>query len=190
MPRPSLEITTVLAVLGALCATPLEGQTDPRIEQAVLPLPEESRADATVLAVEGGTTAELRGGTGSFICLADDPNDDRFQVSCYHESLEPYMARGRELANQGVGRRESISQRWEEIDAGSLEMPEGPATLISLFGEDPAAVDPADTAGLNRLTVIYMAYATAEDAGLSANPGAGPWMMFSGKPTAHIMISG
>lgn len=43
----------------------------------------------------------LKEGTNEFICIADNPKKDGFQVVSYHRSLEPYMERGRELNAEG-----------------------------------------------------------------------------------------
>jgi hypothetical protein len=37
-----------------------------------------------------------------FTCLASDPAVARFHVACYHHSLEPFMACGRALREQGI----------------------------------------------------------------------------------------
>src|SRR5829696_7550942 len=70
-----------------------------QIASAVLPLPQEFRADARVLGYKPGATqvSMLREGKGPFTCLANDPAAGRFHVACYHQSLEPFMARGRAL---------------------------------------------------------------------------------------------
>jgi len=165
---------------------PLVAQTA-EIERAVLPLPEGERAGATVMSLADGTWTVAREGDGEFICLADDPGDDGFQVACYHRSLEPYMARGRELRAEGVAGRESIQRRWAEIEAGSLEMP-AHAALHQVLAEPGWDGDPATA---RRLTVIYVPFATATELGLPAEgSGGGPWLMFPGRPTAHIMIPG
>lgn len=174
-----------IAVLWA-GAAPLGGQTG-EIERAVLPLPEDERAGATVMTLADGVWTVAREGDGEFICLADDPADDRFHVACYHRSLEPYMARGRELRAEGVEGRESIRRRWTEIEAGTLEMPSHAALhqLVAEPGWD------GDAATARRLTVIYVPFATAAELGLPAEgSGGGPWLMFPGRPTAHIMIPG
>src|SRR5688572_8273916 len=77
---------------------------------AVEPLPAEFRESATVLGYEAGKRGlvQLKQGTGAFICLADDPSDDRFHVACYHKSLEPFMARGRELRAQKIANVDSV----------------------------------------------------------------------------------
>ena len=146
------------------------------------------RAKATVLGYRDGNLVTLRQGTGAFVCLADKPGDEGFAVACYHRLLEPYMARGRVLKAEGMKTKESIEQRWTEIDAGSLSMPRHPASMHQLFGAEPVQPDSAE--GLTRLTVIYVAYATEEHVGLPSQPtGELPWLMFPGKPTAHVMIS-
>lgn len=182
--RSALPAAGLLPLLAL--APPLLAQAPDPIGRATLPLPAELRDDATVLVPEDGEWRVVREGDGAFVCLADEPGDDRFHVACYHRDLEAYMARGRELAAQGVTGRESLARRWEEIEAGSLAMPEGPAPLVSLNAEEEGATDPA---GARRLTVLYVPYATAEELGLPTEPGRGtPWLMFPGRPTAHIMI--
>ena len=198
MPRASNVVLSITAVAVALAVQPVQAQeatsaaasSDPAA-LAVLPIAEADRATAKILGYEDGTLVVLREGTGVFICIADNPDDERFQVLCYHKSLEPYMARGRELRAEGITGKPGIEKRWEEIDAGELEMPRHPATLHQLFGSDPAAVTLENADSLGRLTVIYMAYATVEETGLLGQPSRGkPWMMYPGKPTAHVMISG
>lgn len=178
-----------VAILGVPAADAAAQSADDQIALAVLPLPEPDRATATVMDYQSGKLVTLKKGTGAFICLADEPGNARFHVACYHKSLEPYMARGRALSAQGMDGQASIQQRWEEIDAGTLEMPRHPAAMYQLVGGSAPSA-PYSTEGLRRLTVIYTAYATAEDVGLPTRPADGlPWLMFPGKPTAHVMIS-
>lgn len=164
------------------------GSVQEQVSMAVLPLPEAVRAEATVLGYAGnGALTTLRQGEGLFTCLADDPADVRFHVACYHRSLEPYMARGRELRALGMDGRPALQKRWEEARAGELELPRGPVALHSLSGSGPPAG--GGDGELERLTVLYVPYATPEEVGLPTSPDQGlPWLMFPGRPTAHIMI--
>ena len=74
-----------------------------QISAAVLPLPADARAGATVLGyAPDGKLTVLRKGAGAMTCLADDPKQTTFHVACYHDSMEPFMARGRELRASGV----------------------------------------------------------------------------------------
>ena len=165
---------------------------DVQIAGAVSAAPEAMRATATVLGYrKGPDLVTLRQGTGEMICLADDPSDDRWQVSCYHRDLDPFMHRGRELKAAGLSRGPVDSARLAEIEAGALKMPKGPSALFNLY----AAKDSVDQAtGLAHapagLQVVYIPYATQESTGLPVKPGDGlPWIMYPGKPWAHIMIS-
>lgn len=160
---------------------------DARIAEAVRPAPAPLRPGATVLGHVDGELVTLREGEGPMICLADDPAEEGFHVACYHESLEPYMARGRELRLAGVSGRESIARRWEEIEAGSLPFPEH-AVLYSLSSRPPGEEGGGSDEPM-ALTVVYLKGATAEELGVPTNPADGiPWVMFPGKPTAHLMI--
>jgi hypothetical protein len=82
-----------------------------QIAGAVLPLPDSMKAGARVLGYREGKLVELRPGANDMICLADNVADSTFQASCYHKSLEPFMARGRELRAQGLKRQAIDSTR-------------------------------------------------------------------------------
>ena len=166
--------------------------SDPQVLSAVQPLPAEFRDGATVLGYRDGASGlvPLREGTGSFICLADDPAEaPRFHVACYHRSLSDFMARGRELRAQHVANVDSV--RYAEIDAGTLAMPEHAAALYSLTAESGTPDAQGVVAGARQLYVIYIRGATPESTGISAQPRPNePWLMFPGTPKAHIMIIG
>jgi len=161
-----------------------------QIAAAVLPLPTDARALATVLGYgSDGKLAMLRKGTGSMTCLADDPKQTQFHVACYHDSMEPFMLRGRELRASGVTGVQVDSVRFREAKAGTLKLPNHPASLYSLTG---GAFDPktGTAPGARLLYVVYIPYATAASTGLSDKPqNDGPWIMFSGTPKTHIMFT-
>ena len=163
-----------------------------QITAAVLPLPKEFRDDAAVLGYRTGSAGlvTLRKGTGSFICLATNPSAPQFHVACYHRSLEPFMARGRDLRAHGTKDEQVDTVRFKEIKSGKLAFPKGPAALYTLTG--PAgSFDPATgtAAAAKLLSVIYISGATPASTGLSAQPIPGaPWIMYPGTPKAHIML--
>ena len=174
--------------VSAQSAEPLPSAV--QVAAAVLPLPAQYRQDATVLGYQAGKKelVSLRAGKNPYICLADDPADDRFHVACYHNSLEPFMLRGRELRAQGVTNVDSA--RYAEINSGKLKMAPGPAALFSLTARgkpDATGVTP----GGRPLYVLYVPFATAESTGLPTTaPGANtPWLMMPGTPKAHIMFT-
>ena len=138
-----------------------------------------------------GELTILREGSNELICLADKPGDDRFHATCYHQSLEAYMARGRKLRAQGKAGPESLEIRHQEADAGRLEMPSTPATIYNLGGAgeifDPTT---GEVSGGNWVWAVYIPYATGESTGLPTTPqvpGA-PWIMRPGTASSHIMV--
>jgi hypothetical protein len=181
------------AFLGAQQSSPAAPVLTPeqQIAVAVLPLPMEMRAGATVLGYgSDGKLVELRRGTGDMTCLAPNRAMSRFHVACYHRSLEPFMARGRALRTSGVTGDGVDSVRFAEARSGKLVMPRAPASLYSLTG-DWTTLDASTLTsnGARSLFVVYIPYATAKTTGLSEKPARGtPWLMGAGTPKAHIMF--
>ncbi len=187
-----LSLAFVLAV-AVLVALPLAAEVpsaDVQIAAALQAAPADRRAEAGVLGYdESGKLVTLRAAKNDLICLGDTPGDDRWSVACYHESLEPYMARGRELNAEGVTGKERNDLRWKEIADGKLDMPREPRTLYVMNG-DGYDSDKDEVENAYVRWVIYMPYATPESTGLSAKPVEGaPWLMFPGTAGAHVMIN-
>ena len=163
-----------------------------QVTAAVLALPPEFRADARVLGYQSGRRelVALRDGKGPFTCLASEPGAKQFHVACYHQSLEPFMARGRALRASGVKGDQVDTVRFAEVRSGKLAMPSHPASLYQLFGP-PDAFNPATGTATKAqaLYIVYLSGATAASTGLSVKPAEGtPWLMFPGTPKAHIMF--
>lgn len=184
-----------IPVLAQQAAGPVPSVAVPPVAEqvaaAVLPLPADFRAGATVMGYGADVRlGEIRRGTNTMICLADDPRDNRFHVACYHRSLEPFMARGRELRSRGLGDAAVDSARFAEIARGAITMPAS-AALYSLSGPAGSFDPSAGTAASARpLFVIYVPFATAESTGLSTTGARGtPWLMSAGTPRAHIMYT-
>jgi len=184
------------AALLAGCArsepAPTRTTDQMRIAEAVLAAPASLQADATVLAPgSSGSLDTLRRGSGPLICLGDDPSDDRFRVSCYHESLEPYMARGRELRAAGTTGNAVDSIRWAEIERGELSMPEHPAALYTVAAPTrPSRASEGPPEEAQRLFVLYVAGQNPSELGLPASPEDDfPWLMAPGTPEAHVMFT-
>lgn len=160
-----------------------------QIAASVQAAPEALRSEATVLGYDpSGDLKVLREGANELHCLADNPSDDSFSVACYHKDLEPFMARGRELSQQGYKGSERHEIRWKDVDEGRISMPREGRMLYVLTGKgyDQAkdqVVDPY------LRWVIYLPYATPESTGIPSDPGNAPWLMYPGKAGAHVMIS-
>ena len=190
--------TTLAATIGAFALAGLAASSaaaEPadaaaQLAAAIQAAPDDRRDAARVLGWDGdGKVVELRAGSNDLVCLAARPGEERWSVACYHESLEPFMARGRELLAQGITGEERIAMREKEVAAGSLPMPREPRTLYVLHGsgfdaESGQVLDPY------LRWVIYTPYATPESTGLTTRPVPGaPWLMAPGTAGAHVMIN-
>ncbi|MFK8162572.1 MAG: hypothetical protein AB8H12_08925 [Lewinella sp.] len=163
------------------------------IKTALMAAPEASRGRAKVIGYNmAGEFVTLREGTNEFICLADDPKKDRFSAACYHKSLEPFMARGRELKAEGKKAKEIFDIREVEVKSGKLSMGDPGAALHIYYGPE-SSYDPktGTVPGAIYRYVVYLPFATAASTGLPESPIAPnhPWIMNPGTHRAHIMVS-
>jgi len=185
-------ICVALLIMSVGVGAAQEIGTEQQIAGAVQAAPEDRREGATVKGYStDGELTVLREGSNEIICLADKPGDDKFRAACYHESLEAYMVRGRELRAAGIDGAENLEQRHQEADNGKLEMPSDPAALYNLGG--PADIFDTRTGevnGGNWVWSIYTPYATEASTGLPTGPQApgGPWIMRPGTASSHIMV--
>lgn len=188
-------ILVMVTVWSSMPASAQQGipPAEKQIKAAVRALPEDMQQGAGVLGYNtSGDLVTLREASNEFLCLADNPDEDRFHVACYHKDLEPFMKRGRELRAEGKSREEVREIRRQEVETGDIPLPEKPMALYSLTG-------PADgydyTTGTLRsarpLYVVYVPYATPESTGIAPRPASNgaPWLMDPGTPWAHIMVS-
>jgi hypothetical protein len=180
---------TLIMTNAALAQIPV---AEVQIKTALLAAPTEKRAGAMVYGYsEKGEFIVLQKGTNELICLADDPNQKGFSVSCYHKDLEPFMARGRELKAQGKTFQEIFAIREAEAKSGKLMMPKQ-ASNLQVYSAPAEAYNPVTgevTKGSFRY-VVYIPWATAASTGLPTKPEAPgmPWIMDPGTHRAHIMI--
>ncbi|MEJ0054281.1 MAG: hypothetical protein WDN75_00675 [Bacteroidota bacterium] len=186
-----LLMLVIVSAFSAVMAQPVPSP-EMQIKLALLAAPEESKDKAMVYGYSPSYEfIVLRKGENEMVCLADELKQAGLNVSCYHKSLEPFMARGRELKKQGKTTQEVFDIREQEVKAGKLQMPKQPATLF-VYNVTEQNYDPATgeiKEGYIR-SVVYIPYATAESTGLPAKPGAPgmPWIMNPGTHRAHIMI--
>ena len=163
------------------------------IAASLMAAPAASRDGCKVIGYNmAGEFVTLKEGDNEFIVLADDPKKSGFNAACYHKSLEPFMARGRELRAEGKTGPEIFDIREEEAKSGKLDMGIPGATLHIYYGEsdryDPETNEVEDA---QYRYVVYLPFATAESTGLPEQPiGSNhPWIMNPGTHRAHIMIS-
>jgi len=193
---PRLPFAAIAAALlstspaPALAQHPWSGLSpEAQIALAVRAAPAELAEGAMVQGYDGaGAFVTLRRGSNGLICMAPNPQREDFEVSCHHEGLEAFFARGRELSAQGVTGQDRVRRRWEEFTAGTLSIPYGAVNyILTGSGFDPATHEVVDP--YLRWT-IYTPNATPETTGISTQPTPGaPWLMFPGTPGSHIMIT-
>lgn len=183
----------LLAIVSSSASAQAVSYASPQrqIAAAVSTLPLPLRSNATVMGYNAsGKLTTLRQGSNDMICLADDPAQKMFHVACYHKSLEPFMSRGRELHARKLSREVIDSVRLADIKSRRYSMPAKPAALYQYFApRDSVNATTGVVNGASYLYVVYLAYATPASTGITANPvDGGPWIMYPGKPWAHIMI--
>lgn len=192
-----LTILSVLFLLPQLLLGQAKKKTilpaDVQIRAALMAAPEEFREGATVVGcTPEGKWVTLREGTNDMVCLAPNPKQIGVYVYAYPKRLEPFMARGRELAAQGKRINEKDTIRDAEIKAGTLPFPKDPTILYGYYGKDEDLV-PATGEIKNgtRRYVVYVPYATAASTGMPTEPNIPgmPWLMSAGTFKAHIMIN-
>ena len=140
---------------------------------------------------EEGSLIELRQGTNELICLSDNPNKSGISAACYYKELEPFMARGRELTDQGKSTTETREIRGEEIKSGIIKMPEAGMLFVYSAKDENHNPDTGEITEGDLRYVIYMPFATTESTGITDKPSVAgmPWLMDSGTPRAHVMIT-
>ncbi|WP_438964005.1 hypothetical protein [Winogradskyella sp.] len=163
------------------------------VATALMAAPKSSRANCKVMGYNmAGEFVTFREGTNEFIVLTDNPKKSGFNAACYHKSLEPFMARGRELKAEGKTGVEIFDIREEEVKSGKLSMGEPGATLHIYYGTSDR-YDPETSLVEDSIYryVVYLPFATSETTGLPEAPVASnhPWIMNPGTHRAHIMIS-
>ena len=157
------------------------------IAQAVLPLPDDLRAGATVYTYDKATGARqvLREGTNAVECQPKNP-DDGF-TWCYNKVTAPRRDLQAKLRAQKKTDKEIQDAVAEATKAGTI--PPTPFGTMSyrLYGKKDR---------IQLLWVLSVPNATPESIGVSegsqrdeALKGQGvPWLMLPGTPGAHIMI--
>lgn len=192
---PSRQVVAAVAVAPSVSsAQPSLHALSPelRIAAAVRAAPAGLRDGARVMEYDStGALVTVRPGSNGLICLTDNPRAASFHVACYFRELDPFMARGRELRAQHIASDETDSIRAKEIRSGKLAMPRHPTALYQ-YATSRDSVDGAAGVihGAQFLYVVYTPFATEASTGFPVKPLAdgGPWLMYPGKPWAHLMI--
>ena len=180
-------ITAAVVTAVSLFAMTAMAQTvDPRVAEALKPLPEDLKAGATVVAYDAASGARqvLRQGTNQIEC---QPKADDGFVRCYNKILAPRRDLEAKLHAQKKSDADIAAAVAEGQKAGTIPKPQF-GTMSYRYSDDPKRI--------KLLWVMSVPNATPESLGVSttsqrdaALKGAGqPWMMLPGTPGAHIMI--
>jgi len=180
------------AALGA------DGGLADYIRFAVLPLPEQMRAGATVMRPDStGRPVVVRRGTNGIACMRFVPGEGAWDARCYEETMFQVVLRMRELFRSGVAPHAVGPRVDAEMKAGTLKLPTHPAVGYRALG-GPDAYNPATGVATPRLDIwqsIHVPFATARQLGfpdestVSDTQVTGvPFVMASGTGWAHVMI--
>src|SRR5688500_4948362 len=128
----NLSILSVVLFHCFSCMSQTNIPSDPvQIKTALMAAPADKKEGAAVYGyTQSNELKLLQKGTNELICLADDPVAAGFSVACYHQSLEPFMKRGRDLKKEGKSTEEIFAIREKEVKEGKLKMPKEPTTLF------------------------------------------------------------
>ena len=182
-----LVVTAAAALMLSLSAVPAHAQAeDPRIAEAIKPLPDDLKTGATVVAYDKTTGARsvLRQGKNDIEC---QPKADDGFVRCYNKILGPRRDLEAKLRAEKKSDKEVTDAVQDALKAGTIKAaPFG--SMSYRYSDDPQRI--------KLLWVMSVPNATPESVGVStvsqrdaALKGHGmPWMMLPGTPGAHIMI--
>jgi hypothetical protein len=193
--------TWVTGALLSLALSPVAGfgqqNNDARIAAAVLPLPPNMRAGATVVSVDNGVETVLRKGSNGMVCTADAPGDLTFYVNCFHETVHAAFRRADELTAelQRAGKapdNKTVGEAIEkEIKAGKLKPLLTPSIGFQMRGP-LSGYDPAKNTVSKEIKawqMVILPHVTGAELHLPDKPeGEMPWVMNGGTWEAHIMI--
>jgi hypothetical protein len=175
-----------IVLAGPLVVIAQTPSVDAQVSQAVLVLPADLRAGATVVTYDGATGARkvLRQGTNFIEC---QPRMDDGFTRCYNKALGPRRDLEARLKAEKKTDKEIQDAIAAALKAGTIK---APATGMMAY----RGYDKRDR--IQQLWVMSLPNATPESAGVStgsqrddALEGKGlPWMMLPGTPGAHVMI--
>ncbi len=170
---------------GATTRTDTKAIDDP-VAQAVLPLPADLRADASVVTYDADTGAwkVLRQGTNMIEC---QPRGADGFTRCYNKSTAPRRDLVAKLRAEGKSGEELQAAVAAAREAGTIKPTPFGSLSYRLWEDDDR---------IKLLWVMALPNATSEQLGMTTgsqrdNSLAGkgmPWMMREGTPGAHLMI--
>ena len=178
--------------LARIAAAQAPASTSQTIAGAVLPLPEHLRAGASVVRVDASSHIDtLRHGTNGMTCIADPPNDDRFDVRCYRDTFIPVVYRAfyfKPIDNRALA---------AEIKSGKFKLSPEPTAGYRCEGPISAydAARNTVSAEMECWQSVHFPFKTAAEVGFPEEADVPealqkeiPYVMTSGSFWSHVMI--
>jgi hypothetical protein len=187
--------TPFLATLALLCHAGVGSAQAPAVPvplaASLLPLPEALRAEAGVRVFSAAGVSVVRPSTNGLMCTADRPEDDLFDVRCYHETFLAVMDFARSLRAKGVPDAELDTRLREAAQQGLIQLPASPTAGYRMLGPI-SGFDPAQnitTTAIDKWQSVHFPFRTAAELGLPTDrDGTMPFVMDSGTWWSHVMI--
>ena len=178
MARNLLRLSAILVAFGIPATAPAQ-TAEELVAEAIIPLPDHQKDDATVVRYEAdGRRTVLRQGSNAMVCEPDAPAPG-VRVWCYDESFVPRMNEVAKL--RARGERNALVVVDAAHAAGTV--PNANMGSLMRFWSGP------DRQHARRMTIIWVPGATGDSTGLPIEPSAGrAWLMCPAGPRAHIMV--
>ena len=179
-------------VLTRIASAQSASTSSPAIGGAVLPLPEQFRAGATVVRLDASFRADtLRRGLNGLVCIADAPGDDQFDVRCYRDSFIPVVYRTFHF------NRADFEKLAAEIKSGTFKLSSDATAGYRCLG--PISGYDASRGRVNSeiecWQSVHFPFRTASEVGFpderdvpESRQREVPYVMASGTLWSHVMI--
>jgi len=180
-------LIAVVTAATVCLAVPARAQSvDPRIAEALQPLPDDLKAGATVVTYDAATGARqvLRQGTNQIEC---QPKAADGFVRCYNKILAPRRDLEAKLRAQKKSDAEVQAAVTEAQKAGTVPRPQF-GTMSYRYSDDPTRIKLLWTMSVPNATPESIGVSTVSQRDAALKGTGQPWLMLPGTPGAHIMI--
>ena len=188
-PRTRAWIAALAIGWGISVAAPAAAKAqshDTLIARAVLPLPEDLRADATVFRydAETGERDVLRAGSNHVECM---PRAESGFTLCYPKATAGWRDLRARLATQGL-ELDEIDERVSAAEADGSVSPPAVGSLVYRLYDEGDRIQLLWLILVPNQTSADLAMPTGSQRDASLAGRGMPWMMNEGTPGAHLMI--
>lgn len=176
-------VGTLLLTTGCPVMAMAQSTSDAdQIARATSALPFALRAGATVIRYDGkGMPHVLRQGNNHIFCT-DDSTPERFDANCRSDAMRPAADLQALEKAQGKDNKTILADQDAAYASGKLKL-----LPVGTMSYERSGKTEADARSLWRM---WMPNVKGEELGLPTSRvnSSSPWMMFSGKVYAHVML--